>query len=177
MSNNGLTLQVCCKTSVCFRLGTSFQGPPTVFCRCPTNQKSFRTMFGMKFQLQNKALHHFLSFWNKLTLLPLKTYVRAALMMWWACPCRMMWRSAPKSFGRWAVGWTVMWARARCWAFFPPSGACVCLSPGMSCYWCFGGVGPRARDSTPCRGMACSLDLLGRLYMPGQWVIQAPPPK
>ena len=33
---------------------------------------------------------------------------RAALMMWWACPSRTMW-----SFGGWAAGWTVMWARAR----------------------------------------------------------------
>ena len=91
---------------------------------------------------------------------------RAAVMMWWACPSRTMWRSAPKSFGRWAVGWTMMWARARWWAFFPPSGACVRLSPGMCWCWCFGGGGPRARDSTPCRGMAGSLDLLGRMYMP-----------
>ena len=37
---------------------------------------------------------------------------RAAVMMWWACPSRTMWRSVPKSFGRWAAGWTVMWARA-----------------------------------------------------------------
>ena len=92
---------------------------------------------------------------------------RAAVMMWWACPSRTMWRSVPKSFGRWAAGWTVMWARARWWAFFPPSGGCVCLSPGMCWCWCFGGGGPRARDSTPWRGMACSLDLLGRMYMPG----------
>ena len=92
---------------------------------------------------------------------------RAAVMMWWACPSRTMWRSVPKSFGRWAAGWMVMPARA-CWrAFFPPSGACVCLAPGMCCCWCFGGGGPRARDSTPWRGMACSLDLLGRMYMPG----------
>ena len=33
---------------------------------------------------------------------------RAAVMMWWACPSRRMWRSVPKSFGRWAVGWTVI---------------------------------------------------------------------
>ena len=92
---------------------------------------------------------------------------RAAVMMWWACPSRTMWRSVPKSFGRWAAGWTVMWARARWWAFFPPSGACVRLSPGMCWCWCFGGGGPRARDSTQWRGMACSLDLLGRMYMPG----------
>ena len=92
---------------------------------------------------------------------------RAAVMMWWACPSRTMWRSVPKSFGRWAAGWTVMWARGRWWAFFPPSGACVRLSPGMCWCWCFGGGGPRARDSTPWRGMACSLDLLGRMYMPG----------
>ena len=37
----------------------------------------------------------------------------AALMMWWACPSRTMWRSLPKSLGRWAVGWTVMPGRAR----------------------------------------------------------------
>ena len=88
-------------------------------------------------------------------------------MMWWACPSRTMWRSVPKFFGRRATGWTVMWARARCWAFFPPSGACIRSSPGMCWCWCFGGGGPRARDSTPWRGMACSLDLLGRMYMPG----------
>ena len=91
---------------------------------------------------------------------------RAAVMMWWACPSRTMWRSVPKSFGRWAVGWTVMWARARWSAFFPPSGACVHLSPGVCSCGVFGGSGPRARDSTPWRGMACSLDLLGRMYMP-----------
>ena len=38
---------------------------------------------------------------------------RAAVMMWWAWPSRTMWRSVPKSFGRWAAGWRVMWARAR----------------------------------------------------------------
>ena len=92
---------------------------------------------------------------------------KAAVLMWWAGPSKTMWRSVPKSFGRWAVGWTVMWARARWWAFFPPSGACVRLFPGMCCCWCFGGGGPRARDSTPWRGMACSLDLLRRMYMPG----------
>ena len=92
---------------------------------------------------------------------------RAAVMMWWACPSRTMWRSVQRSFGRWAAGGTVMSARARWWAFFPPSGACVRLSPGMCCCWCFGGGGPRARDPTPWRGMACSLDLMGRMYMPG----------
>ena len=92
---------------------------------------------------------------------------RAAVMMWWACPSRRMWRCAPESIGRWPVGCMVMWARARWWAFFPPSGACVRLSPGMCWCWCLRGGGPRARDSTPCRGMACSLDLLGRMYMPG----------
>ena len=92
---------------------------------------------------------------------------RAAVMMWWACPSRTMWRSVPKSFGKLAVGWTVMWALVRWWAFLPPSGACVRLSPGMWYCWCFGGGGPWARDSTPQRGMACSLDLLGRMYMPG----------
>ena len=65
------------------------------------------------------------------------------------------------------MGWTVILARARWWAFFPLSGACIRLSPGMCCCWCFGGGGPRARDSTPWRGMACLLDLLGRMYMPG----------
>ena len=38
---------------------------------------------------------------------------RAAVMMCWACLSRTMWRSVPKSFGRWVVGLTVMWARAR----------------------------------------------------------------
>ena len=77
---------------------------------------------------------------------------RAAVMMWWACPSRTMWRSVPKSFGRWAAGWTVMWARTRWWAFFPPSCACVRLSPGIGWCWCFGGGGPWARDSTPWMG-------------------------
>ena len=54
---------------------------------------------------------------------------RAAVMMWCACPSRTMWRSVPKSFGRWAVGRTMMWARARWWALFHLSGACVRLSP------------------------------------------------
>ena len=40
--------------------------------------------------------------------------------MSWACPSRMMWRSVPKSLGRRAVGWTVMWARAHWWAFSFP---------------------------------------------------------
>ena len=92
---------------------------------------------------------------------------RAAVMMWLACSSRTMWRSAPKFFGRWAVGWTLMWARARWWAFFSPSGACVRLSPRMCWCWCFGGGGPEARDFTSWREMACSLDLLGRMYMPG----------
>ena len=92
---------------------------------------------------------------------------RAAVLMWWACPSRTMWCSVPKSFGRWAAGRTVMWDRARWWAFFPLSGACVRLSHGMCWCRCFGGGGPRGRDSTPWRGMACSLDLLGRMYMPG----------
>ena len=92
---------------------------------------------------------------------------RGAMMMWWACPSRTMWRSLPKSFGKWAVGWTVMWARARWWALFPPSGACFRFSPRMCWRWCFGRGAPRARDSTPCRGMACSPDLLGSLYMHG----------
>ena len=95
------------------------------------------------------------------------TVYKVAAMMCWACPSRTMWRCVLKSFGRWAVGWTVMWARARWWAFLPPSGACDRLSPEMCWCWFFGGGGPRARDSTPCRGMACSLDLLGRMYMPG----------
>ena len=92
---------------------------------------------------------------------------RAAVMMCWVGPPRTMWRSEPNSFGRWAVGWTVMWARARWWAFSPRSGACDRLSPGMCWCWSFGQGGPRARDSTPGREMACSLDLLGRKYMPG----------
>ena len=48
-----------------------------------------------------------------------------------ACPSGTMWRSVPKSIVRWAVWWTVMLARACWWAFFPPSGACDRLSPGM----------------------------------------------
>ena len=69
---------------------------------------------------------------------------RAAVMMSWACPSRTMWRSVLKSFGRSAAGRTVMWARARWWAFFPPSGACVRLSPGMCWCWCFGGGGRKS---------------------------------
>ena len=88
-------------------------------------------------------------------------------MIWWACPSRTMWRFVPESFGRWAAGWTVMWPRARCRAFFPPSGACVRLSPGMCCCLCFGWGGSGGWDSTPWRGMACSLDLFGTMYMPG----------
>ena len=42
-------------------------------------QNSFRTMFGMIFKPQNKSLRHFLSFRNKLTLLPLKTYLTLLL--------------------------------------------------------------------------------------------------
>ena len=95
------------------------------------------------------------------------TVYRAALMMWWACPSRTMSRSVPKSIGRWAVGWRVMWTRTRWWASFLPSDACICLLPGMCWCWRFGGGGRRARDSTPCRRMACPLDLLGRMYMPG----------
>ena len=38
---------------------------------------------------------------------------RAAVMMWWACPSRTIWCPVPKSFGKWAVGWTLMWTRAR----------------------------------------------------------------
>ena len=91
---------------------------------------------------------------------------RAVVMMWWACLSGTMWRSVPKSFGKWAVPWTVMLARACWWACFPSSGACDCLSPGMCWCWSSGGGGPRARDSTPCREMPCSLDLLGRMYMP-----------
>ena len=60
-----------------------------------------------------------------------------------------------------------MRAEARWAALSPLSAACNRLSPGMfRCSW-FGGGGPRARDSTPCRGMACSLDLLGRMYIRG----------
>ena len=32
------------------------------------------------------------------------TVYKAAVMMCWACPSRTMWRSVPKSFGRWAWG-------------------------------------------------------------------------
>ena len=85
---------------------------------------------------------------------------RAAVMMCYTCPCR-------SSFGRWALGWTVMWARGRWSALLPLSGACDRLFPGMCWCWCFDRGGPRARDSTPCRGMACSLDMMGRMYMPG----------
>ena len=92
---------------------------------------------------------------------------RAAVMICRVCPPRMMWRSLPESFSKWAVGWMVMCARVPWWALFPPSGACNRLSPGMCLCWCFDRRGPRARESTPCRGMACSLDLLGRMYMPG----------
>ena len=56
---------------------------------------------------------------------------RAAVRMWWACPSRTMWRAVPKSFVRWAAGVAVMWVRARWWALFLPSCACVRLSPGM----------------------------------------------
>ena len=55
---------------------------------------------------------------------------RAAVMMCLACPSRTMWRSALKSFVRWAVGWTMIRSRARWLAFFPPSSACDCLSLG-----------------------------------------------
>ena len=57
---------------------------------------------------------------------------RAAVMMWWACPSRTMWRSVPKSFGRWAAGWTVMWARARWWAFFPRLAPVSVCPPGCA---------------------------------------------
>ena len=49
----------------------------------------------------------------------------------------------------------------------PPTRTCDRLSPGMCWCWCSGVGGSRARDSTPFRGMACFLDLLGRMYMPG----------
>ena len=87
----------------------------------------------------------------------------AAVMMCSACPSRTMWRSVLESFGRWAVGRTVMWARRRMLAFFPPSGACDRLSPGMCWCWCFAQGGQRVIYSTPFGGMACSLDLLGRM--------------
>ena len=67
---------------------------------------------------------------------------RAPVMIWWACPSRTMWLSAPKFFGRWAVEWTVMWARTRLWAFFPSAGACVRLSPGMCWCWYLMGAVP-----------------------------------
>ena len=76
MSENG---PIFCKKSVCFRLGGSLQGPRTLFCRCLTHQNRFCSMVGMIFQPQNKSLRHFLSFQNKLTLLPLKTYVMPPL--------------------------------------------------------------------------------------------------
>ena len=72
---------------------------------------------------------------------------RGAVMMWWACPSRTMWRSVPKSFGRWAVRWTVMWARARWWPFSPPSGACVRLSRGVC--WCLFGFCHALRPPVP----------------------------
>ena len=56
---------------------------------------------------------------------------RTAVMSCWPCPSTTMWRSVPKSSGRWVVGWAVMWAKARWWAFFPPSEACDRLSPRM----------------------------------------------
>ena len=49
---------------------------------------------------------------------------RAAVMMCLACPSGTMWRSVPKSFGRWAAGWMVMWTRAGWMAFFPLFGTC-----------------------------------------------------
>ena len=60
---------------------------------------------------------------------------RAVVMMCWICPSRMMWRSVPKSFGRWAVGWTVMWARARWWTFLSR------LAPAAVCPLGYVGVG------------------------------------
>ena len=45
---------------------------------------------------------------------------RAEVMMCWASLSRTMWRSVPKSFGRLAVGWTVMWARSALVGFFYP---------------------------------------------------------
>ena len=92
---------------------------------------------------------------------------RAAVMMWWACPSRTMWCSVSKSFGRWATGWTVMWARARCWAFFPPVWR---LCPFVSrdvlvlVFWWGRSQG---EGFYTVGGMACSPDLLGRMYMPG----------
>ena len=63
---------------------------------------------------------------------------RAAVMMWWACPSRTMWRSVLKSFGRWAAGWTVMWARARLWPSFPrlaPVSVCPPGCAGVGVLW------------------------------------------
>ena len=57
---------------------------------------------------------------------------RAAVMMWWACPSRTMWRSVPKSFGRWAAGWTVMWARAVGGPFFPRLAPASVCPPGSA---------------------------------------------
>ena len=73
---------------------------------------------------------------------------------------------ALRAEGRWALGWTAMWSRMRWLALFLPSVARNRLSPGMCWCWCFCRGSPRARDSTPSRGLACSLDLLGRMYMP-----------
>ena len=83
---------------------------------------------------------------------------RAAVMMWWACPSRTMWRSVPKSFGRYAAGWTVMWARARWSAIFPPSGACVRCPPGCA------GVGVLV-GAVPGRGI---------LHRGGGWRVSGP---
>ena len=77
-----------------------------------------------------------------------------AVMMCWACPSRTMCRSMPKSFGRWTVGWTVMWARARWWAVFPPSSACDCLFPGMCWCWCFGWGRSKGEGLYPVQGDA-----------------------
>ena len=121
MSKNGLTLPVFCKKSVCFRLGGSFQGPHTLFCRCPTHQNSFRTMFGIIFQHKNKSLHHFLSFRNKLTIFLLKTYVllgRAVFV-----------RGLPHD-GACCVGVCPPHGGACCVGFWPPSWRgvlCWCL--------------------------------------------------
>ena len=80
MSKNGLKLTIFCTKSVCFRLGGSLQGPPTLFWRCLTHQNRFCSMVGMIFKPQNKSFRPFLTFRNKLTLLPLKTYVLSVLI-------------------------------------------------------------------------------------------------
>ena len=69
-----------CKKSVCFRLrGSIHAPPPTLFCGCQIHRNRFRTMVGMIFKPKNKSPRHSLSFRNKLTLLPFKTYAEQAI--------------------------------------------------------------------------------------------------